>query len=117
MKPIAKPDFDPITFSRSGTVEFADDDEAAKVLNKAVEMLKEHKDYYLEIQGHPAGESPADVDLALDRAKFALKWIQKQDGIDASRLRAVTIDPAKSLKDKGGQPRKVVTLELLQPAH
>jgi len=85
LQPMAGIKRDPLTFRR-GSVELSPD--SIEQLQEVAKTMQSLADCYLEIQGVPRGDSPADAELAQKRADDVLAWLRDVGKVDAKRLKA-----------------------------
>jgi len=112
LRPVNKPEFEPIRFARSRS---DIREESEPVLRRLAELMMEQPNYYLEIEGHHAKDTEVDEALALTRARAVLRWLQEQGGIPAQRLRAVPRDAVDS-EGTESAPEPIVTIGIFQAA-
>jgi outer membrane protein OmpA-like peptidoglycan-associated protein len=64
---------------------------AEEQLQEVVKMMKMNPGYYLEVRGASGGNTEADKEVAMARAKAVVKWLESS-GVEAQRLKAVTVE-------------------------
>lgn len=91
---------------------------SAQVLGTIADMLEEHPDLRLLIEGHTDGQGGFDMnmDLSSDRADAVKAWLVEKEGVEADRLRTVGLGPSRPVADNGTEAgrRKNRRVELVR---
>jgi outer membrane protein OmpA-like peptidoglycan-associated protein len=82
-------------------------DTAEDQLQEVVALMKKNPGFYLEVRGASGGNTEADKEVALARAKAVVQWLER-NGVEAQRMKAVTVE--KPTEDQLG-----VTFSPLEP--
>ena len=110
MRLVKDPEFAPIKF-RPGRASIRDEEEPA--LRKIAEFMKKEPTSYLELQGHHKEE--AGEQMALDRAKAVMRWLQEEGEVPAARMKAIALDIADS-EGTRENPEPIVSLGIFRVA-